>query len=230
VTPPPAWPDRDAAAAEVVATCKRLYDFGLLAAGDGNVSCRIAGGTILVTPRGASKAFVQPDDLAEVRLDGTTVARPGSPQPSTELDLHLEVYRRAPEAVAVCHAHPPHAIAWTVARPGDTGLPAEALPEVLLACGSLPVAPYGIPGTADLAAKVGAYVPAHRVVVLARHGGLAWGESLAEAAGGLERLEHAAKILHLAAQIAPGGVLTPLPAAELALLKRKRAAAGPRTT
>jgi L-fuculose-phosphate aldolase len=220
------WPARAAAAEAIIATCKRLYAYGLMAAGDGNVSCRIDSGTVLVTPRGASKAFLDAGSLAEVALDGRTV----SGSPSTELDLHLEVYRRAPEAGAVCHAHPPHAIAWTLARPDDKELPADALPEVILACGSLPVAPYGIPGTRELAAKVGAYIPEHRVVVLTRHGGLAWGETLAEAAGGLERLEHAAKILHLAAQISPSGTLTPLPAAELALLRAKRAALGPRTT
>ena len=212
-----------AIATAVIDVARRLHQQGMLAACDGNISVRVGDDRLLVTPAGRSKALLTPEELVEVDLTGRVVG--GHGRASTELPLHLAVYAAAPAARAVVHAHPPHAIAWTLVHPFDVALPTEALPEVVLATGGIPIAPYAPPGTTALGDAAKTHAARSRVVILARHGALAWGEDLGEAEAGIERLEHAARILHLARQLGP---LVPLDAAELARLHAKRAGAGPR--
>lgn len=200
---------------------RQLHARGLLAAGDGNLSLRLADGRIAMTPRGVPKARVQVEDLAYLSLDGTVL----SGHPSSERAMHLAVYRAVPEAKAVVHAHPPTAIAWSIARPDLAELPSDSLPEVILAAGRIPIVPMALPGTEAMGTALLPFLPEHRLMILARHGGLAWGESLQEAAGGLERLEQVAEILWKAEAL---GGAKPLPAAELAELRALRAKLGPR--
>ena len=115
--------------------------------------------------------------------------------------MHLAVYRSCPEARAVVHAHPPTAIAWSLARPGLDFLPSDALPEVILAAGSIPFVPYARPGTAAMGEVLAPFLPENRLMVLARHGALAWGGTLEEAHNGMERLEHACQILKAAGEL-----------------------------
>lgn len=140
-------------------------------------------------------------------------------KPSSEMAMHLEIYDRCPKAKAVVHAHPPTAIAWTVAEPKLEELPCTALSEVILATGGIPIAPYARPGTNEMALRVRPYLPQSRVLILARHGAVSWGESLDEAYIGMERLEHSAEIL-MKAKIM-GGV-TELPADEVDFLRDLR--------
>lgn len=205
----------------ICAACRRLHARNLLAAGDGNLSVRLGDGRILMTPAGVNKSRLRPGDLTLMEADGAVLAG----TPSSEAQLHLAVYRTCPEAQAVAHAHPPTAIAWTLARPGMATLPCEALPEVILATGGVPVAPYARPGTRALGESVLPFLPRHRLILLARHGAVAWGGTLEEACDGLERLEHVAQIL-LAAE-ALGGA-QPLPAEEQQALNELRARLGPR--
>ena len=200
---------------------KRLHARGLLAAGDGNLSVRLDDGRIAMTPRGVPKAQVRLEDLALLDLDGTVV----SGNPSSERAMHLAVYRAVPEARAVIHAHPPTAIAWTLARPDLAELPSDSLPEVILAAGRIPIVPMTIPGTEAMGTALLPFLPAHRLLLLARHGGLAWGESVPEAAGGMERLEQVAEILWKAETL---GGAKPLPAPELEELRTLRAKLGPK--
>ena len=200
---------------------RRLHAAGLLAAADGNLSLRLEDGRIAMTPSGLSKARIHPGDLAFLAADGSVLAG----HPSSERALHLAVYRACPEARAVVHAHPPVAVAWTLARPDLAELPPDVLPELILAAGRIPVAPYARPGTEALAHSVEPYLPEHRLLILARHGALAWGEDLDEACDGLERLEHVAGILKAAEDL--GGAAS-LPEGELAQLRELRRALGPR--
>ena len=158
--------------------------------------------------------------MALVGLDGTV--KQG--KPSTELALHLEVYKRCPEARAVVHAHPPTAIAWTVARTDLEQLPVDSVGEVILATGGIPIVPYATPGTEELANAIGKFLPVRRALILARHGALTWGTSLQEAYNGMERIEHSALILFRATQL---GGLTPLPHKELKRLEAMREKMGP---
>ncbi|GLH68899.1 aldolase [Geothrix rubra] len=211
----------DAPLQALLDAAKRLHGRGLLAAGDGNLSVRLDDGRIAMTPRGVPKAQVRAEDLACLSLDGTVL----SGNPSSERAMHLAVYRAVPEAKAVVHAHPPTAIAWTLARPELLELPSDSLPEVILAAGRIPVVPMAIPGTEAMGAALLPFLPAHRLMILARHGGLAWGESMQEAAGGLERLEQVAEILWKAETL---GGAKPLPEADLAELRALRTKLGPR--
>lgn len=205
---------------EAIEACRSLHARGLLAAGDGNVSVRLDQGTLAITPRGLPKARLQPHDFALLSLDGTVL----SGDPSSERAMHLAIYRAVPEAKAVVHAHPPTAIAWTLARPELTELPSDSLPEVILAAGRIPVVPMAIPGTEAMGTALLPFLPAHRLLILARHGGLCWGESIREAAGGLERLEQVAEILWKAETL---GGAKPLGPEALKLLQDLREKIGP---
>src|SRR5262245_1610859 len=206
---------------EIRAACAHLHARGLLAAADGNVSVRLADDTVLLTPSGVNKSRLVPGSLARVGLDGRILEG----RPSTERAMHLAVYRTCPEARVVVHAHPPIAIAWTLGRPALTELPSDALPELILAAGSVPIAPYARPGTEEMGAVLLPFLPEHRLLLLSRHGALAWGESMEEAVNGIERLEHSALILKAAEEL---GGLSPLPPLELEALRVLRARIGPR--
>ncbi len=202
-------------------TCRRLHAAGLLAASDGNLSVRLPNGLIAMTPSGVPKAKVQLGDLAYLQLDGAIVEG----LPSSERAMHLAIYNAVPQAKAIVHAHPPTAIAWSLARPELQELPSDGLPEVILAAGRIPIVPMAMPGTEAMGANLLPFLPAHRLMILARHGGLCWGEHMNEAAGGMERLEQVATILWKAETL---GGAKPLSPAEIEELRALRAKLGPR--
>jgi L-fuculose-phosphate aldolase len=206
---------------EIRDACARLHARGLLAAADGNVSVRLPDDTVLLTPAGVNKARLPPGSLARVALDGGVLEG----RPSTERAMHLAVYRACPEARVVVHAHPPTATAWTLARPELGELPTDSLPELLLAAGRVPIVPYARPGTEEMGTALLPFLPMYRLLLLSRHGALAWGESMEEAINGIERVEHSALILKAAEEL---GGSTPLPAAELEALRALKARLGPR--
>jgi L-fuculose-phosphate aldolase len=206
----------------LVEICQRLHAKNLLASADGNVSFRVSDDEILITPAGVNKARLKPEHVAVITLDNRIV----SGNPSSERLMHLEVYRNCPKAKAIVHAHPPTAIAFTVARPAEKELPSEGLSELILAMGRVPVAPYARPGTLDMGTVLQPFLPECRVILLARHGAISWGEDLEEAYNGMERLEHVAGILKSAVQF---GGLTSLPEEEVAALRALRAKLGDRT-
>lgn len=207
----------------VVEACQRLYGRNMLASADGNVSYRLDSGEILITPSGLAKAFMRPEEMALINLDGQALNKA---QPSGEKLMHLEVYRRCPQARAVVHAHPPYAIAWTVSHPDLNELPNNCLSEVILAAGRIPIVPYARPSTQAMGDHLHPYLPKHRLMILARHGALSWGETLDEAVQGMERLEHVAQILLLAKM---AGGLSELSASEVEALWAMREQIGERT-
>jgi len=206
---------------EIRGAWAHLHARGLLAAADGNVSVRLPDDTVLLTPAGVNKARLPPGSLARVTLDGRILEG----RPSTERAMHLAVYRASADARVVVHAHPPTAIAWTLARPGLTELPTDTLPELLLAAGRVPIVPYARPGTEEMGTVLLPFLPSHRLLLLSRHGALAWGESMEEAVNGIERVEHSALILKAAEEL---GGSTPLPPLELEALRALRTRIGPR--
>ena len=206
---------------DLIEACRRLHTGGLLAASDGNVSIRLPDGRIVITPRGVPKAKVKAGDLAYLSASGATL----SGHPSSERAMHLAIYRAVPEAQAIVHAHPPTAIAWSLARPELKELPSEGLPEVILAAGRIPIVPMAMPGTEAMGTNLLPFLPAHRLMILARHGGLSWGAHLDEAVGGIERLEQVAEILWKAETL---GGAKPLSGSELEELRALRAKIGPK--
>lgn len=200
---------------EMIFSAKRLHQKNMLAAADGNISYRISDNEILMTPAGKAKAFIQVQDIATITLNNKII----SGNPSSERLMHLTIFQHCEKAKCVVHAHPPTAIAWTIARPYLTELPNECLSELILATGRVPIASYARPGTQAMGDVLIPFLPECRIIILGRHGALAWGESIEEATNGLERLEHSAEILLRAEQL---GGITNLPAEEVAILKNMR--------
>jgi L-fuculose-phosphate aldolase len=182
--------DRAIAAEGIVRVCRRLYERGLVAGPDGNVSVRLTDGTILVTPTALSKVDVTIDDLVIVRLDGAVLD--GTRAPSSELRMHLRIYQLRADVHAVVHAHPPTATGFAVA---GEGFMSPVLPEVILQMGAVPVVPYVTPGTQAFADSFGPFLGEHDAFLLANHGATTLGASLEVAHQRMESLEHAAKIL-----------------------------------
>lgn len=181
---------------ELIDVCRTLEHKGLIAATDGNVSCRLGNERLLVTPSGVSKGKLEPVDLLVTDLDGVPVS--GMGRPSTELQMHLLVYSRRPDVGAVVHGHPPLLTALTLA-----GIPftADVLPEVWLTIGPVPTAPYATPSTREVPDSIAPFVEGHNAILLERHGAITLGRSLNEALQRLEKLEHAAYTLHCAHQL-----------------------------
>lgn len=177
-------------ARELVRCCRGLWEAGLIAGADGNLSARCGPDRILVTPQGLLKGELEPGDLVTVDPDGRRLD--GCRQATSELDLHLRVYRRRPDCGAVVHAHPPSATGFAVA---GEGIPGDVLPEITLLMGDVPVVPYATPGTPTLGDAVEPFLADHDAVLLANHGALTWGRDLAEARIRMESLEHGARIL-----------------------------------
>ncbi len=192
----------------------------MLSAADGNISVRLSDQDILFTPSGISKAFMNVTDIASVTIDNKI----NYGKPSSERLMHLEVFRRCPEAQVVIHAHPPHAIAWSIAKPHLKKLPSDCLSEVILATGDIPFVPYARPGTQAMGDVLAPYLPESRALILKRHGALCWGQDLEEAYRGMERIENSCEILALAERL---GGLHPLPPEEVEYLYEMRKKIGP---
>lgn len=207
---------------EIIQICRRLHEKNMLAGADGNVSFRISDSQILMTPTRKHKGFLEERDIAVITLDNQIV----SGEPSGERLMHLAVYKKVPEAKCVVHAHPPTAIAWSVAHPELKELPGDSLSEVILSVGNVPIASYARPGTKEMGEAIEKFLPENRVMILSRHGALAWGEDLQEAYNGMERIEAISVILKLAKDL---GGLTSLPLEELKYLRELRREIGNRT-
>ena len=175
---------------EIVRVCRRLYEQGLIAGGEGNVSARLDDGSILITPSGASKIDVLESDLVIVDSSGKLVA--GSGRASSELGMHLRIYERRQDVKAIVHAHPPFATAFAVA---GEDLMAPVLPEIIVQTGGVPLVPYATPGSPALAAAIEPFLPHHDAFLMANHGATAFGSTLSIAHQRMESLERAAQII-----------------------------------
>lgn len=202
--------------ADLIGICRRLCERGLVAATDGNVSCRCEDGTILITPSGVAKGELEQTDL--LRLDERGQVLAGVGKPSSEFRMHMAVYSRRPDVSAVVHAHPPMLTAFTLA-----GMPftAETLPEVWLTIGPVPTARYATPSTAEVVTAIVPFVADHQAILLERHGSLTMGKDLKEAYLRLEKLEHAAHTLFYS-HLLSGRPPAPLPPEALAKLAALR--------
>jgi len=206
-------PSRIRVATEIVRVCRRLYERGLIAGTEGNVSAKVGKNVILATPAGRCKGDLVPDDIVELSLDGTT--RDKDRMPSTEIAMHLRIYEKRGDVAAVVHAHPPTATGFAVA---GEGLTAPVLPELMLLTGPVPLVPYGQPGTAALADRLEPFLAAHDAFLLANHGATTVGRTIDEALHRMETLEHGARILLAARQLGRVNELPPESAAVLRLM------------
>jgi L-fuculose-phosphate aldolase len=175
--------------AEIVEVGRRLYARAYVASNDGNISVRLDDRRLVTTPKSVSKGFMTPDMMVIVDYDGKKVA--GEREPSSELPMHLEIYRNRPDVNAVVHAHPPLATGFAVA-----GIPLTraVLAEVVTTLGSIPIAAYGTPSTSELPEAVRQYIKAHDGLLLANHGAVTCCRTVMSAYYKMETIEHFAKI------------------------------------
>ena len=173
-----------------------MYERGYVVASDGNVSARTNRDSILVTPAGKCKGRLSIDDLVEVDYSGRKVH--GDSEPSSELPMHLMVYRSRGDISAVVHAHPPVSTAFSVSGVALAGC---ILPEVVLNIGDIPLAAYATPGTEEVPAALEPLIAKHDAFLLSNHGTLTLGATVDDAYYRLETVEHFAKITHMARQL-----------------------------
>lgn len=204
--------DEPVAREQVAEVCRRMHERGLIAGGEGNVSVRLSPSRLLVTPSGVNKGFLRPIDLVATDLQGRPEVR--GAKVSTEVRLHLVAYRVRPDVGAVVHAHPPTAVAFTLA---GMSLDQRLVPESVVSLGPIPTAAYATPSTEELAVGVEHLLQDHDVVMMERHGSVCVGPNVFAAYDRLESLEHTARISFLARSL---GTPRPLPEEEVARLAR----------
>src|SRR5215471_16895487 len=181
---------------EICEIGRRVYAKGFAAANDGNISVRLNDKEILSTPTMVSKGFMKPEDICKVDYEGKQLA--GTKKRTSEVLLHLAVYKERPDVHAVVHCHPPHATAFAVAQ---EPIPKCVLPEVEVFLGEVPVARYETPGGQKFADTIVPYVKDCNTIILANHGTLSFGPDLEKAYFNSEIIDAYCKILILARQL-----------------------------
>jgi len=201
---------------DMVRIGRMMSEKGWLAACDGNLSARLPNNRILITPAGACKGILEEEDPIVCGLDGQKIE--GNGRPSSEIHMHLTVYRMREDVAAIVHAHPPISTGFAAAgRDLNLGL----LPEVIVGLGSIPLAPYGTPGTPALGESLLPYVEEHDAVLLANHGAVAWGEELMQAFFRMDKVEHFAHVT-LVAELVGGAKALPRREIETLFAARQR--------
>ena len=174
---------------DVIDICKRVHANGWVAANDGNVSIRIGPNAVLCTPTGMSKGYLTTDQLIKVDMDGNKID--GDLEPSSEVKMHLDVYKSKENIGAVVHAHPPFATGFAVA---GIALDECIIPEIIISLGSIPLTRFGTPSTSEIPDNVKPYLKEHDVFLLENHGALSIGKDVYQAYYRMESLELFAKI------------------------------------
>ena len=197
-------------------TGRLMHQAHYIDGGSGHISARLDEQRILATPAGLAQGFLQPDQLIVIDLDGNRAGpvtdSTRTLRPTSELVAHLECYRHRPDIFGMVHAHPPTAIALTLA---GVSMRTCVLPEAVIVLGLVPTAAYCTPSSAEDRDAIRALIAQHDAIMLACHGSLTVGPDVWQAYLKLETLEHTAMILHRAAQLGP---IRPLPPEEVARL------------
>lgn len=184
-----AYMTEDEARPMMVDVGRRMYLKGFVAANDGNISVKVGPNALLVTPTGVSKGYMDEGMMVKVDLEGRVLS---GGRPTSELMMHLRVYRENPDVMAVVHAHPPVATSFSIA---GLALDRPILTEAILNLGAVPVAPYATPGTSEVPDSIAPFCRTHNAVLLANHGAVTWGKDLLEAYYRMESVEYYATIL-----------------------------------
>jgi len=174
---------------DICAVGRWIHGRGYVASTDGNISLRLDPRRILTSPTGISKGMMSPDDLVITDLEGAKLS--GRRNPSSELAMHLLIYRRRPDVHSVCHAHPPTATGYAAA---GIALNKAILAELVLSLGCIPVAQYGTPGTQELTDAIEPLVQSYDAILMANHGVVTYGPDLLTAFFRMETTEHFARV------------------------------------
>lgn len=203
---------QDQLSEQICETGRNLYERGLIAATEGNISCRLDGERVLCTPTSICKGRMQPADLCVVDLQGH--AQRGHRPPTSEIRLHLAIYDNNPQTGAVVHCHPPHATAFAISR---MSLPTGLLAEAEYYLGEIPTLDYRDPGTAEFAALIAPHAGTRRCAILRNHGAVSWGGDLERAQRWMEVLDACCHTIILAKNL---GGFSPLPGDAIIRLRK----------
>ena len=193
---------------------KLLYESGMLAGTDGNISVKLDDDRIMITPSGAAKGRMSPEEMVIVDINGKHLQ--GSNQASSEMLMHLAVYKARPEIKSCVHSHAPYATAFAAA---GIELSADILPEVVVFIGSIPLTDYAPPGTDAIPKSLEPFLENSNAFLLRNHGLLTIGHDLSEAFNRHETVEHFARIMHLARQL---GNVNSIPSDDFKRLEKMR--------
>lgn len=189
---------------EICEIGKRIYARGMVASNDGNISVKLNEHEYLCTPTGVSKGFMTPEYICKVDEHCNVLEANKGFRPSSEVKMHMRVYRERPDVKSVVHAHPMYATAFAIA-----GIPLTKpiMPEAVIFLGGVPIAEYGTPSTEEIPDAVSKYLPYFDAVLLANHGALTYGESLLNAYHKMESVEFYAQLMFLSMQLGGPKVL-----------------------
>jgi len=201
---------------EIVRYGRRLHERFFVAATDGNLSVRLDDGNVLCSPTCVSKGMMEHDDLVVVDMAGHKVR--GHRAPSSEIAMHLLIYRLRPEIHAVVHAHPPTATGYAAA---GQALTEPLVSEIVITLGSVPLAKYATPGTPELCESLAPLIPAHDAILMANHGVVSYGEDLTSAYMKMETVEHFAKIALVAHTLGNPRPLSPSEVEKLMIVREQ---------
>jgi L-fuculose-phosphate aldolase len=209
--------ERDAFALrlEMIRAGRKLWERHYVDGSGGNISARLDEQQVICTPSFCSKGDLTLDDFAIVDMEGTQNS--GAKARSSEILLHLAIYKAVPNARAVIHCHPPHALAYAITGTTPVG---GIVPEYEVFIGDPVLVPYETPGTAEFAASVLPYAQSHNMILLQNHGVVCWADSVTHAEWLVEVLDAYCRTLILAAHL--GADLTPIPDSKLAELREFR--------
>ena len=197
---------------------KRIYNRGMVAANDGNISVKLNDHEFLCTPTGVSKGFMTPEYICKINEKGEVIqANPGF-KPSSEIKMHLRVYEKRPDVKSVVHAHPMYATSFAIA-----GIPLTQpiMPEAVIALGCVPIAPYGRPSTTEIPDAVEPYLQYFDAVLLENHGALSYSDSLLNAYMKMESVEFYAQLLYQSKVLGGPKEFTPEQVEQLYEIRRK---------
>ncbi len=173
---------------EIVRVGRLMYERSYVVSSDGNLSVRLDDGRVVATPTMTCKGRMTEEMLAVTDMEGRPLT---DKRASSELAMHLLIYRERSDVKSVCHAHPPHGTAFAVA---GLAIDQPILSEVILTLGCVPLAEYGTPSTEELTEAMRPLVRHHNALLMANHGAVAYGADIWQAFDRLETLEHTAKI------------------------------------
>ncbi len=194
---------------------KWLSQLGFVPGTCGNLSVRLDDKRLLATPTGMSKSLLSPDDMVVVDLFGRSLA--GTRKVTSEISMHLAVYRLRPDVHAVIHSHPPTATAFACT---GRALDEMLCQEAIMTLGVVPLAKYATTGTQEVASSLVPFLPDHDAILLSNHGAISYGPTLLDAFMKMETVEHLAHVSLVAHQL---GCATPMSAHQVAQLHLAKA-------
>ncbi len=201
---------------DIVDIGRFIWQKGWVAANDGNITARMDQERLLATPTGVSKGMMHPDDLIVCDMNGRKLQ--GQKEQTSELAMHLTIYKLRPDIRAIVHAHPPVATGFAAAK---KPLNLALLPEVIIGLGCVPLAEYGLPGTPELTEPMLPLIPKYDAILLGNHGAVCYGEDVYKAFFRMETVEHFARI-SLVAELLGGPRVLPRDEVQKLLDARER--------